>query len=367
MAFGKARDVRKAIPKKSTSGKIVPKKPRIAFGKAKTPAELKKLEAAAASKSTALARIQPMEIAAPQPITQEAPAGQLSRSFIKEAQRLDERIVKTIDRMGKDVISLGEAFNEVQSKGYHVALGFKRMEDYINARWMGESKTQVFQAMRIVRELTSGPNPVATGDDIRNMTKENAEGLAKLKKQGTTITPKLIQEAKTLTVRRFQEEIVLPQMPEVAQREAVRQGTHLATAPEILVRRTHTFSSTTAAMEAKCLSICRWLGDKDPDPSTFEDRAYSAIFGNFLSEHQAEYEQFLANQEAEQSANAIKNSDAMGSAEDADEEDEEDVANVTETSEDGEEETETPEARLDQAHGDEEIETRHYDLEGSEE
>jgi hypothetical protein len=342
--------VRKAAAKKAGVGtKAVPKKSK-AIEKAK--AENK------TAKITAIEKVKPMEIATLQQVSPEAPAAGLSKSFIKEAQKLDKWIVETIRRVGNDVISLGRAFLEVQTKGYHVALGFKRAEDYIEARWPDQGKTQVFQAMRIVRELTTGDKPSVTEDDIRSMTKENAEGLAKLKKQGHAITPELIQEAKTLPAKQFQDDVVLARSPELAQRAAARKGTHLDTLPEILVKRTVTFTSPVEAMRVKCFEICRWLNPADGarDEESFANMAYSAIFAEFLSSYQAEYEQVMADQESRQLANAQNHSDRDGemlvveevhAAEFADEaageEDNPDVANAAEATEDGEEATETTE------------------------
>lgn len=342
--------VRKAASKKASVGtKAVPKKSK-AIEKAKTDIKT--------AKTTAIEKVNPMEIATLQQISPEAPASGLSKSFIKEAQKLDKWIVETIHRVGNDVISLGRAFLEVQTKGYHVALGFKRAEDYIEARWPDQGKTQVFQAMRIVRELTTGDKPSVTEDDIRSMTKENAEGLAKLKKQGHAITPELIREAKTLPAKQFQDDVVLARSPELAQRAAARKGTHLDTVPEILVKRTTTFTSPVEAMRVKCFEICRWLNptEGNRDEESFTNMAYSAIFAEFLSSYQAEFEQVMAEQEAQQLANAQNHSDRDGemliveevhAAELADEaageEDNPDVANATEATEDGEETSETTE------------------------
>lgn len=346
--------VRKAVPKKPSTGKkVVPKKPSTPKAKAEPKAKAIKLAAetkATAEKSVALERVSPMVITATSP---EAPASMLSKSFIKEAQRLDAKIVATIDRMGKDIVYLGQAFGEMQDKGYHTALGFQRFELYLTARWPDQAKTQVFQAMRIVRELTGGPSPAVADDDIRQMTATNAEGLARMKKAGQTITPELISQAKTMPIQRFQTEIVLPSIPELATRQAVRDGNPLAVStPEILVKRTFTLSAITAANLGKCFEICRWINKDDAEDkshkdedSSFEEKAMAAIVGEFLSTYQAEYEQALADAESHEAANAQANSNAMGELNvTPEDEDEEADDALPETSTQAEEAAEAAEA-----------------------
>jgi hypothetical protein len=241
----------------------------------------------------------------------DAPAAAFDKSFLKEAEKLDTKIVNTIDRMGKDVIFLGEAFNEMQDKGFHVALGFPRMEDYIKARWPEQNKSTVFQAMRITRELTGGEKPAVSVEDVRAMSKGNAEALAKLKKGGTPITAQLIESAKTMDAKSFQKDVLMPLIPELAQRQAAANGTHLDTEPEVIVKRSYSLSSQTEAMRVKSFEIFRWLrkeraADEMPEVSElrFEDEALRFIFASFLAEHQAEYEQTMAEREAYTAANA---------------------------------------------------------------
>ena len=315
-------DVRRSFPKKPTSGKTIPKKP----------------------KASALQKVAPSSIAT----VPDAPAAGLDKAYLKEAQKLDAKIIETINRMGKDVVCLGEAFGEMQDKGFHVALGFPRFEDYLAARWpeRGAGKSKVFQAMRIVRELTSGENPTVSKEDVRDMPVTNAEGIAKLKKDGHEITPELIQEAKTMPVERFQREVVEARSPDLAQRAAAERGTTLASAPEVLVTRRITLSSPTEAMRVKWFEIFRWLrkeraADEQPEVSdlTFEDEAWRFCLAEALSTHQAEYEQVMAEREAYTLSNAQAHSSAGVTTEAGGESD-----GISEADEDGEEESEADQA-----------------------
>jgi len=246
------------------------------------------------------------------------PTKEFSRTEIREAERLDDKVTKTIARMQKDLIAVGEMFEEIQRKGYHRAIinpetgqPFTRMDDYIRSRGGELGKSQVFQAMSIVRHLTSGPNPTVSKEDVREMPKDNAESLVRMKKAGMTITPELIQDAKTLPVHRFQSEIENLR-PDLGQRAAVERGAHLDTAPEILVPRKFLLSGSVAAQLTKAIEIAKWLTDKEDGQRSFDDRVIGAIAAEFLSTYEAEWAQIQGNQEAEGEHNAQVYRDSLG-------------------------------------------------------
>jgi hypothetical protein len=239
------------------------------------------------------------------------PKDNFTKTEMREAERLDEKVQKTIARMGKDLIAVGEMFEEIQSKGFHRALGFNRMEDYIRSRGGELGKSQVFQAMSIVRNLTSGPNPTVSKEDVREMPKDNAEALVRMKKAGVTITPEIIQDAKTLPVHRFQAEIE-DMSPNLGQRNAVERGEHLDASPEILVPRKFMLSGSVAARLAKAVIVADRLTKGNDPQQSFDDRVIEFIVADFLSEYEAEYEQAMGNDIAEGEHNATVYRDSLG-------------------------------------------------------
>ena len=138
----------KPAPKAAAKPKAEPK------GEAKRPA--------AAAPGAALAR--------------QAPAGlePHTKSFVREAEILDEKIGRQIERIQKDYVALGEMFLEMFKKWYHRALGYGRFEEYLKARYPDQGKTQIFQNMRIVKELTAGDNPEVAREDVREMPRDYA-------------------------------------------------------------------------------------------------------------------------------------------------------------------------------------------------
>lgn len=261
-----------------------------------------------------------------------APKGELteqwSKAMVREAQRLDDKIIKTIDRVEKDVVVLGEMFAEMHDSGYHRALGFGQFPDYLAARYPNRSKSQIFQSMRIVRELTSGPNPAVSKDDIREMSRDNAEGLARMKKQGREITPELIEQAKTLPVYRFAEEVAGTNILDMGQRSAPSASTSELQA-EVQVKRVFYIAGTTNSNLDKAIEIIKFKGEgheRDRGQS-LDDYIISALVGDFLSAYGADYEEMLRVRNAEAIHAATLTEDRLGpdaAGEDDDEEDDED-------------------------------------------
>lgn len=253
-----------------------------------------------------------------------------SKTMIREAQRLDEKIVKTIDRVSKDFVVLGEMFQEMQDTGYHRALGFGQFGDYLKARYPGRSTSQINQAMRIVRELTSGDNPTVSKEDVREMSRDNAEGLAKLKKQGLTITPELIEQAKSLPVYRFEAEVLGKSALNLGQRkEAVAPGEVFEA--EVQVKRVFYIAGTTNSNLDKAIEIIKFLGEgieRDRGQS-LDDYIVSALVGDFLASYAKDYEEMVTVRNNTAIHAATMTEDALGpespseSPEDEEDEDEE--------------------------------------------
>jgi hypothetical protein len=245
-----------------------------------------------------------------------APKGELqevwSKTMIREAQRLDEKIVKTIDRMQKDFVVLGEMFDEMQSTGYHRALGYGQFPDYLKARYPERSPSQIFQAMRIVRELTNGPNPSVSKDDVREMSRDNAEGLARLKKQGMEITPELIEQAKTLPVHRFKDEVVNVTALDRGKRSTPSASGELQA--EVQVKRVFYLAGTTNSNLDKAIEIIKFLGEgheRDKGQS-LDDYIISALVGDFLAAYAKDYEEMVQERNAKAIHAATLTQDALG-------------------------------------------------------
>jgi hypothetical protein len=248
------------------------------------------------------------------------PGAELSKAFVREAQRLDEKIVKQIDKVSKDIVSLGEMFDEMHLKGYHKALGYVVFADYIQARWPDRSKTQIFQAMRIVRELTTGEEPAVKREDIREMTAQNAEELARVHKAGVTITPEMVQQAKVLPYKRFQEEITMPMMPDrrSPQAEIAGEAEELtpvmarAPEPEVLSRVSYNLSGTVLSRWKRAVEVADWASSGDAGDISYDDRIMHALAAEFLSTWEAPFEEALAAKAREEQHTAQMASDAMG-------------------------------------------------------
>lgn len=263
----------------------------------------------ATSTETALAKIEDPVVVM---VNKATPEG-FTKAAVREAQRLDEKIVKTIDRLKKDYVVLGQMFNEMHKKGYHRALGFNRFEDYMRDRYPDQGKSQVFQAMRVVRELgpgEDGSKPTVSDDDLREMPRDNAEGLAKLKKAGHTITPQLIEDAKTLPIKRFQEEILMPMTPE--RQAAAGEAAVPAAEPEVMVRRAFTLSGSVASRLAKAVEIAEYISGGRQGTESFDDRVIDTIVGEFLSTYEADYEEMKKGQGREAHHRATVAQDEIG-------------------------------------------------------
>jgi hypothetical protein len=225
------------------------------------------------------------------------PAIKLTATFKKEAAANDKAIDQELTSIGKSYVALGELFRESKEKGYHVAAGFNSFSDYVEAKSV-KSKSKVYQAIDIVKELTSGDKPAVSKTELEGMTQENAESLSKLKKQGVKITPKLVEQAQTLPVRRFQTEIVHKHDSVAAQKDAVKHGTPIAGSLTTSIKLTYDLLPETAADLSRCVEIARYVTRDADDSIPFIDRALRAICAEFESAYRTEYEQAKADEEA---------------------------------------------------------------------
>ncbi|MGA9209840.1 MAG: hypothetical protein WB347_18705 [Terriglobales bacterium] len=141
-----------------------------------------------------------------------APAAEFSSSFINQAKKLDEELRETWRTIQKNVVRVGEILIEMKNKRMHFALGYPNFEIYVQDA-CGHSKTQAFEAMRIVRELTTGPGALPP-DAVSRMTRETAKGVIRLKEHGVPITHKIVEAAQTLSEKRFADEIEHPALKE---------------------------------------------------------------------------------------------------------------------------------------------------------
>jgi len=143
----------------------------------------------------ALANSQPETPAAAQPST----------SFLEQAKKLDQELRETWRSIQKDMVRLGQILLEMKNKRMHIALGYQNFEKYVQEA-CGHSKTQAFEAMRIVRELTTGPGALSPAV-VSTMSRANANRVIWLREHGIPLTRKIVQAAQTLSEKQFLEEI----------------------------------------------------------------------------------------------------------------------------------------------------------------
>ena len=227
-----------------------------------------------------------------------SPTDQRSEGFKKKAEALDGKIVKTIATIGSSFVKLGEYFGEAKDKGYHVALGFNSFTDYLAARYPEKSKTQVYEAMRIVKELTTGDDPAVTTEDLGQMTAANASGLAKLKGKGIKLTPQLVGAAKELPIARFQTEIVLKHDPKSVAKSEAAAGRTIAGAESIRLRVVYDLEAETVAQLNRCAEVAKYVTRDDDRQTSFQDKFLQSMCAEYLSANEAAYEEAKREEEA---------------------------------------------------------------------
>lgn len=235
---------------------------------------------------------------------EEPAAAALPDSFKRKAEKLDKKIRAIVNRIETDYVALGEQFLEMKTKAYHTTLGFPRFEEYLANVIPQKSKSQIFQAMRIVRELTEGEKPAVSKDEVRSMTRENAEGLAKIKSKGTTVTPTMISAAQSMTHKQFEKEVLNP----VIKPATALDGSPAADVPDavVLVKKTLTVTKETADELEICYEIGRHICADDDRTISLDDKILQSMCAEFRNTYESEYNAWKAADAAESLHTAMK-------------------------------------------------------------
>ena len=287
--------------------KVVPKKPK---PDAKPKTEAKKT----AAKKVAVKKPAKAEKAVPQEtgltlVSKDTGLAlpELTPAFVKQAQSKHAAFLKQNATVEKGVVSLGKMGLEMKDKAFFTAIKdgdgnfFKRSGDYFNEYMPGGvAKSQMFQAMRITRELVQGEAPVMTESEAESVPKTNLDGMVKLKdrnvdlekpvkdKEGKSYA-NVAEAAKELPIDRFEKEIVLPNAPDLAQKQAARQGNTLP-GPAVLMREVLELPSTLFAMKEKCMQIGSKLCADDDRTVPMKEKIWESMFANYIATYGAEYE-----------------------------------------------------------------------------
>jgi hypothetical protein len=279
----------------------------------------------------------------PSPIVDTAPdapaAAALDHSFKKKADKLHAKILAKIESIDKGIVELGEMGLDMKDQAYFTVIRrsvdedgnayenpalapcYKTSSEYFRAVLpQGNGKTQMFQAMRVVRELTSGDNPIMTRAEVNGMTKENAEGMAKLKQSGVAITPEIKQQAKDLPIRRFAKEVVQALVPGAAVAAAAGEGRSLAHEPAILMKISFEWPSILMAEWNAVMEMARHAAADSDRTEPLQEKALWLLLVAGRNEFQAGWEQHLFEEEQEA---ALKASEAQAVPDGPDEEDDE--------------------------------------------
>jgi hypothetical protein len=248
----------------------------------------------------------------------------LTKAFIAKAQANDQKIDDTLETIGRGWSSLGELFSENKASGYHVALGFASFADYSESK-AGKSKSQVYQAMALVKELSSGPNPTIPREELGSITQENAKALVVMKKKHIEITPAMVTQAKQMPAKQFASDVVHPLVPAEAAKAAAARGTTVAGTADVQIRLTYTVNAETAAMMSNAEEIVRYVQAEKIDGQNFHDTFLQAMCFEVFSAHKAEYDLHKQEENA-QGVSAALNANAGELADDPeDEEDDSDL------------------------------------------
>jgi len=222
--------------------------------------------------------------------------------FQKAAIKLDTKIVAKIRNMSLDFVELGAMCNEMTAKGYYRALGFNTKTAYFKDRFPDKGKSQLFEAMRIERVLTSGEDPVVSKEDVLAMPQENASAIVRMHKAGVTITEQIVTQAKELPISKFQSEVVFKENPKEAAHAAAETGDLPAGTGvgQTLTKHKHyELLLDTVSSLARSEEIARYVVRDDRREIPFVDKFLQAMSADFQASYAAEYEEWKANEEAE--------------------------------------------------------------------
>ena len=215
--------------------------------------------------------------------TADAPAAKLSKSFAATAKKHDKELRETVARIEKDYVKTGQLLSTMKQAKEHVPLGFETFELYAQDV-LGVGKSQAFESMRIVRELTTGPKALLPSA-VSKMTRENAKKVIKLKKSGVKITPSVVKAAQDKTEKRFQEEIVDP---------ALRKKQNIPESEPVMAVKPNPLpkylAPDAADLLGKAFDVACYVVKDDGEDGPIGDRAAKAIAAEFLSMYLRDYE-----------------------------------------------------------------------------
>ena len=227
----------------------------------------------------------------------------LTKSFIRAAEAADAEILKMqadfdinlIRLKSESTISIGEKCLEFQAKAYHVALGFSVFSDWTRNR-LHMSPAQIFEGMRIVRELTAGDKPIVAREDAVQITRENAKELIRMKDHGARITPGVIEKAKGMTKKEFKLHVVEPALHRHPA-EPIEPKGEVQPAPERpMARLQEMFGRDTIEEYGEVMEIAMHFA-KEPDKADIDpdlplrEQAFKLILAEYRSTYGAQFEQ----------------------------------------------------------------------------
>jgi hypothetical protein len=202
----------------------------------------------------------------------------LSKSLINQAKRLDRELRERWANIQNDVIRVGQILLDIKNRQLHVALGHPNFKTYVEEA-VGYSKSQAFEAMRIVRELTTGPGALPPAA-VAAMSQENAKHLILLKHARVRITEGVVRAAQTLTRRQFEQENQLPSR--TTARPALLAHHTLSLPTDMMDKLMH-------AHEVACAIVRRDMPAIAVEVKTVEAKAWEAIASEFLTAHEEDY------------------------------------------------------------------------------
>jgi hypothetical protein len=224
-----------------------------------------------------------------------APA-ELKPAFVAAAKQADQKIRGAVSQCERLYIQIGGLCDEFSKNRYHVALGYPTFGDYIEEVFQ-KSASQLYQAMRIVRKLVRGDNPVLTQAEANKITRANAEHLIDLHERGVKITGPIKKAAMVLPASKFKETIVEPTLRRRPPAAATSTEGHTGQSPvaperEMAVLR-ECFGAETIAEYNEVMKIALWVAREDREDINrqipLREKAFQAIMAEFRSTYEAEY------------------------------------------------------------------------------
>ena len=225
----------------------------------------------------------------------------MSATFKPDAAANDKAIDHEMQLLiGRSYVTLGELFRENKDKGYHVASGFNSFADYCEAK-SGKSKSQIYVAMDIVKQLTSGDKPLVSKDDLKEMTQGRTprrcpiwRSRARRSRRSWLTRPRLSRSvaSKPRSCTNID--------PVAAQKDAVKRGdsngaSGIAGSATTTIKIVYELLPDTAApAPSRVVEIAKYI-TRDGDKETpFIDKVLRSICAEYESTYAHEYEQAKA-------------------------------------------------------------------------